>query len=140
MGRGPRIWQKGEGRGGLGWGEGGDGCSPRPAVAAAPTDHSKRTSRSPQLHVLLIMRTKYVLFCAVFYRVILSVCTHTPTACVRPDGPPDGQVFGKPAAAAEEPKKADDGGDKKKPKAEETNPILHRIQEAILQVKTKKGS
>lgn len=49
-------------------------------------------------------------------------------------------MFGKPAPAAadkkaQEPKKKDEGGGgDKKAKPEETNPILHRIQEAILQV------
>ncbi|CAM9842968.1 unnamed protein product [Pylaiella littoralis] len=48
------------------------------------------------------------------------------------------KMFGKPAPAAaaaankaDEPKNKDDGG--AKPKPEETNPILHRIQEAVLQ-------
>lgn len=48
-------------------------------------------------------------------------------------------MFDKPAAPAAAAPAATEGEKKKdgdgKPKVEETNPILHRIQEAILQVK-----
>lgn len=52
------------------------------------------------------------------------------------------KVFDKPAAAAAAAPAAGAGEKKKedsKPKEEETNPILHRIQEAILQVKIRES-
>lgn len=57
-------------------------------------------------------------------------------ACCRKMSSVGGQVFDKIAAAAAAPAVAagEQKSDDKKPKAEDTNPILHRIQEAVLQV------